>query len=626
MKHFLFFFAAMLLSSAAVSAQSGTTGTLTWSLSDDSTLTIRGEGDMPDYDLGKSPWYDYRKKIRTAVIEPDVTGIGKYAFIHCDALTSVRLPNSLKQIGGSAFYYCEKLASVDIPEGVTSIGSRAFAYSDALTSVGLPNSLKQIEHAVFSNCHKLASINIPEGVTVIGTYAFRACYALPSVLLPSSLTEIGSQAFAYCRSLTSVTIPRSVTEIGFGAFDCPISVEEGNTAFSAKSGVLFSRDGSVLIRYPVGITDTHYAISPGTVRIGNAAFSHSDYLETVSIPEGVTSIESSAFAYCSRLKSISIPEGVTSIESSAFAYCRRLESVSIPESVTAIEAYTFEECDSLRSVAIPRGVTKIGVFAFYSCNSLESVSISRSVTKIEASAFSFCSQLTAITVEAGSTSFSSVDGVLFNYDGSTLIRYMSGHTATRYAIPPGTVRIEGYAFHECRNLRSVSIPEGVTIIGYAAFEGCGVTSITIPRSVTSIYSWAFTKCSLRDVTVRWAIPLAIGETVFMDSRSCDTLRVPPGTRALYEAAKVWKDFKYITEEAATGLLPAPSPASLSCTQGILRVHTPGGEQISVYTLGGALLYSARKEAGEAVFRIGHLPRGILIVQGSSGWSSKTVHR
>ncbi|MDR2118135.1 MAG: leucine-rich repeat domain-containing protein [Tannerellaceae bacterium] len=517
MKHVLLFFAAMLLTPAATSALGGATGSLTWSLSEDSTvLTIRGEGAMPNYNYNESPWIAYREKILTAVIEPGVTSIGEWAFYECTALTSVSLPNSLKRIEGEAFFYCRKLASVDIPEGVTAIGENAFTICDALTAV----------------------------------------------FLPSSLTEIGQGAFADCDSLTAVTIPRNVRNIGHMAFAlCAslsrISVEEGNTAYSANSGVLFSHDKRVLLQYPQGKTDTHYDIPPSTVRIGNRAF-----------------------------------------------YYAGFSSVAIPGSVTAIEGVAFESCSRLKSVSIPRSVTEIGSLAF-----------------------SVCSQLTAITVETGNTSFSSVDGVLFRLDGSVLIQYPIGKTDTHYAIPPGTVRIEERAFGYSDYLETVFIPEGVAVIGSFAFSSCSnLKSAAIPRSVTAIESWAFDGCNrLRDVTVRWTTPLAIGDYVF-SLTPLDTLRVPSGTKALYKAANGWKDFKYITEEAATGLLPAPSPASLSCTQGILTVHTPGSEQISVYTPGGVLLYSARKEAGEAVFRIGHLPRGILIVQGSSGWSGKTVHR
>jgi hypothetical protein len=58
--------------------------------------------------------------------------------------------------------------------------------------------------------------------------------------------------------------------------------------------------------------------------------------------------------------------------------------------------------------------------------------------------------------------------------------------------------------------------------------------------------------------------------------------------------------------------------------GILTVNTPIVEQIDVYSIGGALLYQVRKPAGEAVYSLRHLPRGVLIARGSSGWTKKIV--
>jgi hypothetical protein len=255
-------------------------------------------------------------------------------------------------------------------------------------------------------------------------------------------------------------------------------VEKGNTAFSSNRGVLFSRDGSLLIQYPAGKTDTHYAIPPGTVRIGNYAF---------------------------------YPVGFSSVE--------------IPDSVAAIGKGAFLRCSCLTSVFIPRSVTEIGAHAFGSC-----------------------SQLTAFTVEAGNTSYSSADGVLFSRDGSLLIQYPAGKTDTHYAIPPGTVRIEICAFSNAYP-ETVSIPEGVAAIGSSAFQNCNnLKSIVIPRSVTTIESRAFSECRrLRDITVRWPTPLAIGEYVF--DRRDKTLHVPPGAKALYEAADRWKDFETIVEDS-----------------------------------------------------------------------------
>lgn len=100
---------------------------------------------------------------------------------------------------------------------VTSIGSGAFLQCEGLTSVDIPNSVTAIRESAFEGCSHLTSVNIPNSVTSIGDFAFNGC-GLTSVDIPNSVTSIGDNAFGYCSRLTSVNIPNSVTSIGKSAF------------------------------------------------------------------------------------------------------------------------------------------------------------------------------------------------------------------------------------------------------------------------------------------------------------------------------------------------------------------------------------------------------------------------
>ena len=80
-----------------------------------------------------------------------------------------------------------------------------------------------------------------------------------------SVTSIGSSAFSWCSSLTEVNIPASVTNIGSWVFDycsalTAIHVAEGNTAYSSEDGVLFNKDKTTLVCYPIGKTETTYTV------------------------------------------------------------------------------------------------------------------------------------------------------------------------------------------------------------------------------------------------------------------------------------------------------------------------------------------------------------------------------
>lgn len=121
----MLFSALPFTASAAAKAQdpvgviSGTTGDCTWTLDDNGTLTISGNGAMKDH---YSPW---SSNIRNVVIENGVTSIGNFAFHSRPTLTSVTISDSVTSIGSSAFYGCTSLTDITIPDSVSSIGSYA---------------------------------------------------------------------------------------------------------------------------------------------------------------------------------------------------------------------------------------------------------------------------------------------------------------------------------------------------------------------------------------------------------------------------------------------------------------------------------------------------------------------
>ncbi len=100
MKKILTFISLCMIAFNAIHAE------ITWTLSDDGTLTISGT-EMLDYSYTNyAPWYSQRGKIKKVVIENGVTNIGNRAFYRCSSLTSVTIPNSVTSIGSFAFYGC----------------------------------------------------------------------------------------------------------------------------------------------------------------------------------------------------------------------------------------------------------------------------------------------------------------------------------------------------------------------------------------------------------------------------------------------------------------------------------------------------------------------------------------
>ena len=117
-----------------------------------------------------------------------------------------------------AFDGCTGLTSVTIPNSVKEIESSAFSECTGLTSVTIPNSVKEIKDYTFHDCDNLTSITIPNSVTKIGDGAFSGC-GISKITLPKSVTEIGVDIVGGCKSLTALyslnTIPPKVGSIVF---------------------------------------------------------------------------------------------------------------------------------------------------------------------------------------------------------------------------------------------------------------------------------------------------------------------------------------------------------------------------------------------------------------------------
>lgn len=132
----------------------GTTGKLTWTLTEDGVLTITGEGPMPDYrDGGTSetpPWYPHVNRISSLTIGEGVTRIGDYAFMLCSFVTKVVIPESVTSMGDWAFSECTGLQEAYIGDGVTEIAAKAFAECTALKTVVIGKSIQRIGDQAFN--------------------------------------------------------------------------------------------------------------------------------------------------------------------------------------------------------------------------------------------------------------------------------------------------------------------------------------------------------------------------------------------------------------------------------------------------------------------------------------------
>ena len=410
---------AMLLNATNIFAQSGTTGPLEWIL-EDGTLTISGEGEMPDYDYPSyAPWFAYRESIHTVVMEIGITTIGDFAFTYCANFISITIHNSVTSVGKRAFYECRSLVSIIIPEGVTKIEDQTFAWCKSLTSVIIPNSVTTIGYSAFDCCENLTSATIPNSLTWIGDYAFQDCRRwTSSIIFPNTLTWIGDDAFYGCESLTSITIPNSVTFIGWFAFSVctsltSINVESGNPYYASDDGVLFNKSKTALICCPAGKTGT-YVVPKSVTGFGTEAGAYEAFrscvnLTSIEVENGNNYFASENGALFSKSKTnliccpagrkgeYVIPNCATSIGFYSFVGCIKLTSITIPDNIMSMGERAFGECTNLTSITIPNSITKIENEVFMYCKGLTSITFPNTLKSIGDRAFTDCTSLSLIT-------------------------------------------------------------------------------------------------------------------------------------------------------------------------------------------------------------------------------------
>ena len=478
--------------------------------------------------------------IESITVPSKVKEISDSCFMSCDRLSSVTLPEGLEAIGNTAFGYNSAITGITIPSTVKSIGSHAFSRDEALTSITIPDSVTFIDYGAFYDCSALTSVNIPSSITDIYDSLFCGCTALTTVEIPESVTYIGYQAFARS-GIKNITIPKAVEYLESGAFiNCAdleeITVDPQNENYTALSGSLYSKNGSVLLRFVNKDKVTSFTPPESVKIVRDSAFSNEKTLESVDL-SGVDQIEGYLFSNSESLKTVKLPEHLTEIPYSCFSSCTALESVTIPSSVRVINSSAFYYCNNLKKIEIPEGVTEIGESAFSACKNLESLNIPSSVTEVGWNIIGDTALLKSLPLEDGvkyldgwAVDLGSSGNVVFKEGAIGIssqilgsqavtvfvpktVKYISkgglqganfSKTVESYTVDPenpyflsedGVVftkdKTELVAYPQKSGFIKYAVPEGVKFIRDYAFYNSGLEEVTLPSTLIHIGNWAF---------------------------------------------------------------------------------------------------------------------------------------
>ena len=244
-------------------------------------------------------------------------------------------------------------------------------------------------------------------------------------------------------------------------------------------------------------------------RIGEGAFSLTEKLESVSIPDTVTAIEGTAFLGAG-IKNITLPDSIKEIDSQAFCGTN-LTSVDIPDSVETLGDGIFQGCYKLKTVNLGKNVENIGSGAFEDCSSLESIKIPDSVNYIGYGAF----KGTPITDNQNGIKYADTWVVEADKNSASIeikdgTKGIAERTFSEYsgleevAFPDSLEYICKYAFLDCPDIQEISTGDGLKVLNEEAFSGCTkLKSFTMGENVATINENVFSGCTkLEDITFK----------------------------------------------------------------------------------------------------------------------------
>ena len=328
---------------------------------------------------------------------------------------------------------------------------------------------------------------VPEGVIELAPCLFWDNQVIEEVILPDTLVNISGDTFYNSVNLRKVNIPKSVKFMGNNPFaGCPnIEVINESPYFNLVDGILYNKDFTRLIYYPISKKDDRYEIKEGCRILGKHSFYLCDNLKEVVIPSSIIKLENNPFSGCNQI-TLNNKSPYYHVKDSVI-YDRDYSSVIgclnsidtdclVLKDVKRICRNSFWNCKGIRKIVFPKTLEDIGYNPFVSCSNIEFVS--------------------------NSDKYIVYNNALFTADKSKLVCYLAKYAIGEVYLPDETITLERGAFSGCDKISSIHL-HNVSIISKTCFTNCNsLVSVYCSDLVTYIGEWAFAHCAnLKEVSV-----------------------------------------------------------------------------------------------------------------------------
>jgi outer membrane protein OmpA-like peptidoglycan-associated protein len=566
---------------------------------------IKFIGDSHLASIGRAAFYN-AVSLDAIELPESLMLIGDLAFGGTTALNSISIPDGVSNIGEGTFSK-SGIESIGLPSTINYIGYEAFSHDSNLVSIEIPSGTQTISVTAFKNCSKLTNINFMSQPSLLVSGDAYYPHSAEKLVLsddsnpdPSENPSPDLKAYVSERFNTSparwggiplvkslsiasstvgalavagdvitsgagaegtVEIPENIKKMNLSDLDSAsitaFVVDPLNRFFKSIDGVIYSKDGKTLVKYPSGRLDGDHGLA---------------------IPEGVEVIGEFAFKGA-QLRWVTLPSTLKTIQQMAFYQQRSgfgLESISFPSSLRTIGTRAFELNDSLASITFEPNseLETVGINAFVGSSS-PNIQVPASVVTIFPGAFSQMASLSNLRFENSTLRPSQL-----TYIGHEA--FSDDPALADVALPDSVVSICDRAFVGDPLSALIFGPDSLLErIGIEAFAGMpGFGDITLPARVNSIGAGAFGDMGenpRKRVTFLGNEPDFVDETAFGLGSDEGTLTISNSATGFHVDVEIpkWRNLTVVrTGEASVAISPSTTAPPTSVPEAPVSAPVP----------------------------------------------------